>query len=201
MVFLLVFVFAFSGCGKTSKKPVKEEVLKTNFFEESENGFVVVYEEKFEEKYYDKTELEEMIDSEITEFNSNYAKDTAKGIVKDSFSVSDKTVILKLRFYSWEDYVTYSSEYISSNRNARLFIGTYKDAVAAGYNFAGKYVAADGSTAYDISATDDEAMVIFTNEGFVMDLSGTVTAFNENVSVKDGKIKTSNRRENYIIYN
>lgn len=200
LVCIFTLILAFSGCGKSEKKAKKAETLATNFFEESDKGFVVVYEEEFDKEYYDKDELESMIDAEITEFNNDYAKDKAKGIVKDSFKVSDKTATLKIRFYSWEDYVTYASEYISSNRNARLFIGTYKDAVAAGFNFAGKYVSKDGSTPYDVSTTSEDTMVVFTNEGFVMELSGDVIAYNENVTVKSGKVKTSNRRENYIIF-
>lgn len=200
VVCILTLILAFSGCGKSEKKAKKDDSLITNFFEESDKGFVVVYEEEFNEEYYDKAELEAMIDAEITEFNNDYAKDKAKGIVKDSLKVTDKTATLKIRFYSWEDYVTYASEYISSDRNARLFIGTYKDAVAAGYKFPGKYVSKDGTTSYDISTTSEDTKVVFSNEGFVMELSGDVIAYNENVTIKNGKVKTSSRRENYILF-
>lgn len=197
---LLVLVLAFSGCGKSKKSSEGEKKITPNFYVYNTEEFTVVYEEKFDEKYYDEAELETMIDEELNEFNTKYVAEGNKGIEKASFNVANKKAILKLAFYSWNDYVTYASEYISSDRNAKLFIGSYNEAVAAGYNFAGKFTTSDGKESYDVTTANDDVMVIYTNQGFKMDIDGDIVAINENVSVKDGLTVTSERRENYIIY-
>lgn len=197
---LLVLVLAFSGCGKSKKNSEGKKPVAPNFYVQDNGEFTVVYEETFDEKYYDKTELEAMIDEEIKEFNAAYVTDGSKGIEKASFEVEDKKAILKLKFFSWNDYVTYSSEYISSDRNAKLFIGSYNDALTAEYKFQGKFTTPDGKESYDVTTSADDVIIIYTNQGFNMDIEGNIVAINENVTVKDGLAVTSERRQNYIIY-
>lgn len=197
---LFTLVLTFAGCGKSGKSSDKNKVTP-NFYVYDTNEFSVAYEEKFDKDYYDKAELEAIIDEELKEFNSNYVSEENKGIEKDSIVMSDKNIVLKLNFHSWENYVTYASEYVNSERNAKLYMGTYEEAIAAGYNFAGKFTSKDGKESYDLSEASSDLKVIYTNQGFNMKIDGEIVAINENVSLVDGVIVTSEKRENYIIYN
>lgn len=204
LLLLLVLVLVFSGCGKSKKDSEGKKKIAANFYLQSADDFTVVYEEDFEENYYDKSELEKMIDEEIAEFNTNYAvagsDGEKKGIEKSSFEVADKKAVLKLRFHSWNDYITYSNEYISGTRNAKLFIGSYNDALAAGYTFPGKFTSPDKKESFDLESVTDDMIVIYTNEGFNMDIEGEIIAINNDVTIKDGLVSTFSARQNCIVY-
>lgn len=201
VLLLAIMVVGVSGCGKAKKTSAKNEA-SPDFIIDKDNCFTVVYEEGFEADYYDGKELETLIDSEITEFNEAYAIDKANGIVKEEFGVKGQTATLKLKFSSYLDYINYTANYVNSTRNARLFVGKYEDAVNMGYSFAGSFVKQDGAEAFNIEDVkeDTEVFVLFTNEGFNVQIDGEILGMSSCVKVEDNLIVTSDRRENYIIY-
>ena len=198
---LLVIAVCICGCSK-SKKSSDKQNKEGEFKVCSDNSFIVTYSEDFGEDYYSKDELGEMVDKELAEFNDNYAVSKGNGVTKDLLEVKDKVVKLKLKFSDYNDYNTYSANYIDSDRNARLFLGTYEEAAAEGYLLNTKFVRLDDSeelSLEDIKA-DSELYVLFTNEGLNISIEGTVVATGANVTVKDNIVKTSDKRENYVIY-
>lgn len=201
VISLLITAVCVSGCLKSKKSSVKQKA-EENLKVYSDNSFTVTYSEDFGEDYYSKDELGEMVDRELSEFNNNYAISKDNGITKELLEVKDKKVKLKLKFNNYKDYITYSSDYVNSERNAKLFLGTYEEAVAEGYSLNTKFIRTDNSeelSPEDIKA-DSELHILYTNEGKHISIDGTVVATGDNVTVKDNIVKTSDKRENYIIY-
>lgn len=198
---LLVTVICICGCSK-SKKSSEDKKSEGEFKVCSDNSFIVTYSEDFGENYYSKDELEEMVDKELAEFNAEYAISKDNGITKELLEVKNKVVNLKLKFSDYNDYNTYSANYVNSERNARLFLGTYEKAVQEGYSLNTKFVRLDNSEelSLDEIKADSELCVLYTNEGMNISIEGTVVATGNNVTVKDNIVKTSDKRENYVIY-
>lgn len=198
---LVIMLVVTAGCGK-SKKASEESQANPTLVIDGNNYFTVVYEADFTEDYYDKAELENLIDSELAEFNETSAADKNNGVVKESFSVNSNRAVLKLKFSAVSDYMNYSSGYVNSTRNVRLFIGTYDDAVNAGYSFGGTFKSADGKEAFDVSGVkdDEKVFVLYTNEKHWIEVNGEILGMNSNVRLEDKLAVTSDKQENYIIY-
>lgn len=197
----LVLAVCICGCSKSKKSSAgtkKEGTFKVC----SDNSFIATYSENFGEDYYNKDELGEMVDRELAEFNENDAVSKDKGVTKESLEVKNKVVTLKLKFQTYKDYITYASYYVNSERNARLFLGTYEEAAAEGYSLNTKFTTVQDNTELSLEdvKADSSLYVMYTNEGLSISFDGTVVAIGDNVSVEDGIVKTSDRRENYIIY-
>lgn len=201
ILLLVVMLVVMAGCGKSKKTSNKSETNSTLVIDEN-NCLIVVYEEDFKEDYYDKKELEKFIDSELAEFNETYAADKSNGVVKESFSVKDSKAVLKLKFSSYQDYMNYSADYVDSTRNARLFIGTYDEAVNAGYSFEETFQSADGKEGFNVlDVKDDEKVfILFTNEKYKIEVNGEILGMNGNVKIENKLAVTSDKQENFIIY-
>lgn len=207
LLLCIAMALTVAGCSKSKKKknqaPVDDSKL-TNFTLNDDGSFTVLYEEEFNESYYDKKELETLIDSEISEFNSTLAADKNKGMSKESFKIEGGNAKLVLKFNSVADYMSYESNYVSSNRNAVLFIGKYKDAVAAGYTMAGKFLAANGKDTFDKNTlvADDNTYVLYTNQGYNIEVPGEILAISHRstINTKTSQVRTPDLRENYIIF-
>lgn len=198
---LLIMAVCVCGCSKSKKSSAKAKTEGT-FKICSDNSFIVTYSEDFKEEYYDKDELIEMVDKELTEFNNSDAVSKENGIVRESLEVKNKVAKLKLRFSNYNDYNTYARDYVNSERNAKLFLGTYEEAVTEGYGLNTTFMTVEDDTELSIDEIkeDDTLYVMYTNEGLQVSIDGTVVAIGSNVSEKDGLVKTSDKRENYIIY-
>lgn len=203
----LAMALSMMACSKSKKKknkgPVDDSKL-TNFVLNDDGSFTVLYEEVFDEEYYDKKELEKLIDSEITEFNQTLAADANNGIAKESFKVEGGNAKLTIKFQSVADYMSYETNFVSSKRNAVLFIGTYGDAVAAGYTMAGKFLASNGTDTFDKSTlqTEPNTYVLYTNQGFNIEVPGEILAisYRTEIDKKAKQVRTPDKRENYIIF-
>ena len=209
--FMLTLVVTMAGCSKKAKGAKStEKVQKTDvkkepdFILDADGSFTVIYEEDFVEDYYNKVELEAMVDSELKEFNENYAKDAAKGISKAMFTVEKGIAKLGLHFTEDEDYISYETNYVSSTRNARLYVGTYGELAQAGYHLPQRLTQTDGVTQVteDSFSAQDGVYVIFTNQRFTMSVPGEVIAINSSAKVDagSGAVYTSDKRENYIVF-
>ena len=211
VLFLVTLVVTMTGCSKAKgKKSAENKVQKSDvkrdpdFIIDADGSFTVIYEEDFAEDYYNKDELEAMVDSELKEFNENYAKDAAKGVSKAVFSVEKGIAKLGLRFWEDEDYISYETNYVSSTRNARLYAGTYGELAQAGFHLPQRLTGADGTTQVteDSFSAQEGIYVIFTNQKFTMSVPGEVIAINSSAKVDaaSGVIYTADQRENYIVY-
>lgn len=204
VVVLVVFIAADAmGCTKGKKKSVIEKNLETTFEVNKDGSVVVTYCDSFEEDYYNEDELRGYVNDEINKFNAEKAVDSSNGISLESLKVKDKVATLKLKFANCDDYVLYSADYVNKGRNARLFVGTYDEAVSRGYKFAAgfkKYSNLSDITLEE-AVSGENTFVLFTNEGFNMKIDGEVIAIGDNVEKTKGVIRTSDKKENYIIFN
>ena len=202
LIMSAILTVALCSCGGKTKKTKEETKPEVGFSINSDGTFSVTYSEDFSEDYYSETELEELVDKEISEFNSSLAVDSENGISMESLKVKKKQATLKLKFLNYEDYNSYCAEYVSSTRNANLFIGSYSQAVEKGYNLATVFTkTADGQVMENTDIEETEGIkVVYTNEGFNIKVDGEVIAVGTNVTYNDGVVQTSDKRENYFIY-
>lgn len=122
---LLTYVLAFNvmllliGCG------TNQQTISQNFIEIDNYGLVnVVLNESFEESYYDLNELNQMVNDELTTYNSIHGVDSI--VLKDS-KLENGIVSLNLEFSGAEDY----NEYMSDS----VYIGNINGAYLQGYDF------------------------------------------------------------------
>lgn len=200
LITLTLVIAGICGCGKSKKASANPKDSAS--VRVGDEGLVVTYAEDFSKDYYSEDELEELVDAEVKEFNETYASDKANGVVKESLKIKDKKATLKLKFANVADYEIYSKNYVNSTRNAKMFYGTYSEAVAAGYSLGTTFTKVDDSTEMTIDdiSKDESLCVFFTNEGISVSFDGDIVATGKYVKVKDGVATTSDKRENYIIY-
>ncbi|MCD7955581.1 MAG: hypothetical protein LUG93_07500 [Lachnospiraceae bacterium] len=90
----------------------------------SDGSVTEIVQETLDQSYYDLTELEEMINAEVDEYNAENGEDS---ITVKSLTNDDSTVTLKLWYSSAEDYAAFN--------NVEFFCGSIISAQLEGYLF------------------------------------------------------------------
>lgn len=90
----------------------------------ADGSITEIVQETLDQSYYDVTELESMINTEVAEYNSEHGADSIK--VED-FGNEGSTVTLKLWFSSAEDYAEFN--------NVEFYCGSIINAQLEGYLF------------------------------------------------------------------
>lgn len=204
MVIAMVLVFStMAGCSKKSDTYSTE--YKDGFMRVFHDGKIyATYVEDFDEDEYNKDELKKMVDDEIAEFNEKYSEDN--GMSLENFRVEDDEARVKLAFKTVDDYILYSEKYVNSEKKIEMFVGTYDDAVSAGYDIKGELKVPKKKEKIDAEELSDkedtsELYVLYTTEGNYIRVDGKVKYINKNVKVDDDKlIITSDENDNYIFY-
>ena len=151
--------------------------------------------EEFDKDFYDSEELQSEIESELAEYNKNFAADH---VTLKKFEVKDGTATLQLVFDG--------SEYYEDYMEMTLFTGTVAEARAEGYELTGELLGADGAqTSLDSLDSADEAQVLVleTDETVQVQTPGTILAVSAggNVSVTGKKqAAVADGGLSYIIY-
>lgn len=138
--------------------------------------------EEFDKDFYDSEELQGEIESELAEYNKNYATDH---ITMKKFEVKDGTATLQLVFDG--------SEYYEDYTETTLFNGTVAEAQAGGYELNGELLDADGA----------KVLVMETDETVKVEVPGTILAVSAggNVNVTGKKqAAVADGGLSYIIY-
>ncbi|MCD7716267.1 MAG: hypothetical protein LUI39_07430 [Lachnospiraceae bacterium] len=125
---LLAAVTMLGGCsemeqligGQTAWTPQESDAISIA----ADGSVTEIVQDTLDESYYDVSELESMINSEITEYNSEHGEDTIR---IDSFENEGTAVTLKLWYSSAEDYAEFN--------NAEFFSGSIIGAQIEGYLF------------------------------------------------------------------
>ena len=124
--------------------------------------------EEFDKDYYDSEELQSEIESELAEYNKNFAADH---VTLKKFEVKDGTATLQLVFDG--------SEYYEDYTEMTLFNGTVADVQAEGYELTEELLGADGVlTSLDaLSGADGaKALVLETDETVNVQVPGKILA-------------------------
>ncbi|MCD7762954.1 MAG: hypothetical protein LUI14_07105 [Lachnospiraceae bacterium] len=125
---LLAAVTLLGGCseveqllgGQTAWTPQESDAISIA----ADGSVTEIIRDTLDESYYDVSELESMINSEITEYNSEHGEDT---ILIETFENEGTDVTLKLWYSSAEDYAEFN--------NVEFFSGSIIGAQMAGYLF------------------------------------------------------------------
>lgn len=203
MIILLLSVFlTMAGCSKKSDTYSTE--YKDGYMRVYHDGKInATYVEDFDEDVYSEDKLKDMVNKEIAEFNENYSADN--GMSLEDFEVKDDEAKVKFAFKTVEDYILYNEKYVNSDKVIKMFIGTYDDAVSAGYKVSGKLKVAGKKEKVDLDEIlekedTSKLYVVYTNQGTVMRFDGNIKYVNNNVKL-DGKMAvTSDKNQNYILY-
>ena len=172
-VLLACMISALAGCGSVPKESTLAIDKKGKITD------TVV--ESFDKDFYDFEELQKEIESELAEYNKNFAADH---IAMKKFEVKDGTATLQLVFDGSEYYEDYTEN--------TLFTGTLPEAEAEGYELSGELLDADGAKTDRASLEDDDqakVLVLETDEAMQVEVPGTILAVSAggNVSVTGKK--------------
>lgn len=207
---LMAMIFGallLAGCSKKTSTYAVE--YKSGSVDVKRDGSIeVTYREEFDEKRYDKNELEQAAKEEIEEFNSKYSSDN--GMAFKSLLVRKNRAKLVVTFATADDYVLYNKKYVDSEREIKMFVGTYEEAVAAGYEPSDKLYSVKGKKKTKIDKSDidniKDLMVVYTTKGTSVKVDGKYKYVNKYVSFE--KIEdtdeyianTSDMSQNYILF-
>lgn len=148
--------------------------------------------EEFDKDFYDSEELQSEIESELAEYNKNFAADH---VTLKKFEVKDGTATLQLVFDG--------SEYYEDYMEMTLFTGTVAEARAEGYELTGELLGADGAQTSLDSLDGAQVLVLETDETVQVQTPGTILAVSAggNVSVTGKKqAAVADGGLSYIIY-
>ncbi|MCC8138310.1 MAG: hypothetical protein LIO76_09695 [Clostridiales bacterium] len=136
---LLAAVTLLGGCseveqlleGGTAWTPQEADAISIA----ADGSVTEIVQDTLEESYYDVSELEDMIRSEITAYNAEHGEDSIK---EESFTTEGQSVTLKLWYSSAEDYAEFN--------NVEFYSGSTIGAQVEGYLFdASFYQVEDGA--------------------------------------------------------
>ena len=201
LLMVLAAALLAAGCSKKDKEASESDTKRNaTLTVDEQEAIVITYTETFDKSYYNKEELESRAAEELAEFNKTASGDSSA--VMESLNVKDGTAVMKIRFTDEKVYVDYVKQYVKPDKETKLFVGIYKDAISAGHKFTGKFTSGeDLSTmeAKDFKETDS-LMVVYTNEEQKILVPGDIMYFGENVTLEKGLAVTSEGKDNYIIY-
>lgn len=179
----------FGGCA------FFEEVDTTTISVDKKGAVTETIIEDFDKEYYDVEELKQMVNQEITEYNSRFS---AEGNVElDSCETIAEGAQIKV-------VITYKSSTDYMEMNGReLFAGTVSDAYNAGYEFV-TMQSADGQSvdAAKVLELGDKYMVI-SEEAISIRAAGKILYVSEGVSIvgdKTAVLPDDGEKLSYIIY-
>lgn len=159
------------------------------------NGTVVeAIVEDFDKDYYRADELEQMVDEEISAYNTEAGEQKVK---LDSFEQEEENgkISLRIEYASDEDY---------TQMNERtLFCGTVSDAYQAGYTFVSMIDQKTGAAVAqeDILEMGDK-MIVISEEALDIRVPGKIVYASEGVAVseKTATLPDDGEKLSYIIY-
>lgn len=133
--------------------------------------------EEFAESYYSDTELEEMVNETVEEYNSSGEK-----IKVDKLEIKNGIAKLIMEYDSANDYAEFNG--------VDFFYGTISDAMDAGYDFAGTFVSSEDDSTLStdaLKALDNYKVVIF-EEDMDVEVNSNILYSNDYANVTDKKI-------------
>lgn len=151
--------------------------------------------EDFDKDYYDATELSQMIEQEITEYNSRFSADGNVELSSCEEIADGAQIKVVIEYASSTDY---------QDMNGRvLFAGKVSDAYNAGYEFVSMQ-SADGQSvdAAKVLELGDKHMVI-SEEALSIKAAGKILYVSEGVSIAGDKtavLPDDGEKLSYIIY-
>ena len=212
-IFTLVMALGVSMCGCNSKSnkdsKSKDDNSKNAGLEDGEMmisinsdlTILLTMKDSFNEAYYDIDELESMVDTELSKFNSTLASDPLVGITKESVESDGGNSIIKLKFQNYFDLNTYYANYINKKKTFTMFVGSYDESVNAGITINSTiYNNDEEKAAMNLEEIPTSGYVIFyINSGETVEFADTIVGVSESVTVSGNQVTTTNGVDNYVI--
>lgn len=114
-----------SGSSTETKEPVAVDETASRVQFSKKGAVTVTSVESFDKDYYDQTELQEAIDSEVASYNDN----NGGGVSAGDLTVENGTAALVMKYDSAADYMAFNDQ--------EMFWGTLQEAEDAGYDLSG----------------------------------------------------------------
>lgn len=167
---VLAAAFLLTGCGD------KFEPTESTVFVTSKGNVQSAVMESFDKAYYNFEELSEDIEKEVKAYCLDLNKEA---ITVESLTQEGNIVTLLMNYETVEDYTAFNE--------VLLFVGTYADAIEAGYVPEELYDAEGQSVERNLEELGD-LKVIVTEESICIQTSGKIQYTSDNVTVVDKKL-------------
>lgn len=148
--------------------------------------------ESFDKDYYDKDELEDMLEQAVVEYNAENGKDS---IEVDSFKQSGGQIKVIMNYSNWADYAHFN--------DVQFFTGKLSDIQGKNYGMNVSFVSRDGSHTTTLEEIDGEYYVILLEEKIVVQTPGKIAYVSDNVTIEGEKLARVNEDTKglaYVIY-
>ena len=168
---LLALILLLTGCS--------EKIPSVNTISVDKKG-VVTYTviEEFGKDFYDAEGLRADIEQEVGDYNRNFGTDP---LTLKSLEVEDGSAVMQMQFTE----ARYYEDYYKAYSGGTLFVGTVKEAMDAGYDLAGEFMAADGALT-DVSQLPkaESLKVLITSEALTVQVPGDIQCVSPSGSVE-----------------
>lgn len=183
---MVLLVCCLVGCGDQA---TTYDV--TTLVMDSDGTFKEVVVEAFDKSYYDASELESFVRSEIQEYN---LRKIATQISLEEVKVEDEIAKVTISYKTDEDYREFNEDV--------LFVGTIKEAMEEGYQFDKtftEYGKTDAASVAKVTENTNYGIIITQQERNVV-VPNKILYISENVTTDGKKKAKTNGEECYIIY-
>lgn len=179
---VVMCTLTLSGCGL---QDTIEEMLGGKAWEPGETNLVVREDgtltetviDSLDQNYYNSGELEQMINSTVSEYNQNNGADA---VIVDSLSLENNQVVLTMTYKSAADYADYN--------NVRFYNGSMLGAEMEGYLFYNQFRKVSEGVAEGENITNEEPLkhkeyqVLVTDASHLVQVPGDVVYVSANAS-------------------
>ena len=187
ILFTLLFCLIFTACSK------KETAYETNSLLIKEDGSIKEYiNEEFAQDTYDADGLQEMLNSETEQYNTQYGADCIK---VGKFEVADNYVKIILQYKSAADYAQFNQ--------IPLYCGTITSALQEGYTITLDAVdaAEDSRVTAQTVCNDGNRKICIIGFQYDIYIDGTILFYSDGMTlIDDNHVSMDNVDTGYIVY-
>ena len=201
MVIMAAMIVGLTACGNTVGD-MDLEAGESGIYIQEDGIVSYAVSETFDKEYYDENDLEEKIDAEVEDYNSNGQASVSDALKVDDFDVSGDVATLVLEFATDYDLLNYFKNY-NNIESDMFYIGSIENNTDC--TIKGDFVSPDNeqtAKGKEIRTMTEEHILIV-NEQYKVQIDGTVSYISTNCSIdEDGIVTTAKADEgtSYIVY-
>lgn len=195
-----------SGC--TKKDQVGDIEMKAGdsaLYIKEDGSLIYGICEAFDKEYYNEDDLDELINSEIKDFNDSEDASSEEAAKIKYFKVKDKKATAVFDFETINDFISYAKVY-NGDEADDIFIGKIQEAVDSDYKINGQFNKVDKNTVTQDSITEaqakelDDNMIIVNDKMKIQLENGAIEYVSQNCKIENDIISVTDDETAYIIY-
>lgn len=207
-ILLLITLITVCVCGCSKKNKVGDITVnpgESAIYIEEDGTVSYAICEAFDQEYYDKDDLKDLIEDEIEEFNVGPYASSTKSADVDSFQVKDDAATAIITFESIQDYVNYV-QHCNGQEEDEIFVGKISDALDSDIKISGEFtVVKDGAateeTVKGTAIKELDSNIIVVNEKLIVQLENKeIEYISANCTIADGIVTVTDDETAYIVY-